>query len=482
MKPLPLFLFLLPFFARLQLLHDLDIFVMSVDTRQYFRSNSYNTLRSMCDDDEACANKYEFTFNNHLADYMNPVERISIPSSDLESGYYVIGVRARTLTESDSQTYGLAAAGGGLVLHDMAKYWSDLGAETQSTDGGNADEPNPDSGSDSLAPAPTVAATSSPSSSVDSSGTTGQDIILAPPGTPAPSEQDPASGGEAAVGDDSSSGGTGDDSSESTAGDGFRESSSAGRSNDDGGDDDDENAAGYKVVGGDDDDEGEGGGEEAPPTADLSGGSGSGESGWTDNSKIAIVASVASAVILIGVGICLARRRRNGGKDQTGSFLGGGARSTASGKSCRVVHVGDESAHGDGEGDSLGEDARSMPPDDSALPGYATAVACSPEEEGTTIISDADGGREVVELTAADESETSGFYAAVDPTAVSKLVGWGIGRDFARVALRQTENDIPEALKLIAEGNMDEQLAMDHEEMAQEGARAAVKAQARGVA
>lgn len=460
-------------FALLQLLHDLDIFIMSVDDREYFRSNSYNTLRSMCDDDEACANKYEFTFNNHLADYMNPVERISIPSSDLDQGYYVVGVRARTLTESDSQTYGIAAAGGGLVLHDMARYWSDLGAETQSTGGGNGDEPNPNStsSSDPTTPAPSLSTSSATSSS--SSSETGQDIVLAPPGSPAPSVQDPATGAEAATRDSSSSSDSTDDS---TAGDGFRQSSSVGKSDDDEGGDSSQ-SAGYAMVGGDDDGGDEKGEGEAPPTADLSGGS-SGESRWTDSSKIAIAASVASAVVLIGVGICLARRRRHGAKDETGSFFGA-ARSTTSGKSARIAHGGDESAHG-GEADNLEEDPP-MRSTDATLPGYSTAVACMPEEEGTTIISDSSGGHKVIELTAADESETSGFYAAVDPAAVSQLVGWGIGRDFARVALRQTENDVPEALKLIAEGNMDEQLALDHEEMAQEGARAAAEAQARGI-
>lgn len=66
------------------------------------------------------------------------------------------------------------------------------------------------------------------------------------------------------------------------------------------------------------------------------------------------------------------------------------------------------------------------------------------------------------------ESETSGFYAAVDPSAVSKLVGWGIDRDFARVALRQTDNDVPAALRMVAEGDIDAMQATDLEEMARQ--------------
>lgn len=123
---------------------------MSVSTRTYFRSNSYHTMAALCVDDEDCAQKYDFTFWTNLADYMNPVERIVVASEDLEEGYYVVGVRARSITESDTQAYGLAAAGAGLQLYDMASNWNDLGAETQSGAGGGAAgsaEPDPEEAS-----------------------------------------------------------------------------------------------------------------------------------------------------------------------------------------------------------------------------------------------------------------------------------------------------------------------------------------------
>lgn len=447
---------------------------MSVETGQYFRPNSYNTLLAMCGDDESCAQKYEFTFDNKLADYMNPVERVSIPAAELTEGYYVIGVHAHTLTESPTQTYGIAAAGGDLVLLDMASVWGDLGLEVGSTGGGGGGGPSSESdpvagsGSDSLvSPAPAVA---TPESMTAAPSSVKDEIILAPPGTPSPTEAVPDDGGESATnisgsGDGGSGGGENDDgggssSSGTAAGDRAKE------------------GAGYDVVGGGGDDSDDG----VSPSTDLTAdGNGGGGGGWNAGSKIAVGVSAFGAVVLIGVGMCVAMRRRKvSRKDETGSFL----LCARSGSSSRVVRdVDDEDVGsrgmdgqegsnegGEGEDDDIYQD---MPPLQARLPGYATAVASMPEEEGTTIIRGHGGVEEVIELGAGDESEVSGFYAAVDPEAVSKLVGWGIGRDFARVALRQMDNDIPEALKMIARGDMDAHLAMDHEEMAREGAAAA---------
>ena len=165
----------------------------------------------------------------------------------------------------------------------------------------------------------------------------------------------------------------------------------------------------------------------------------------------------------------------------------------------RVVHaVNDESKHSDGPGGVVGGGggggggdegrggggryAPSSPAEHPHLPGYATAVAtAAPDEGGASSGSGGDvGAGRGVELSPAnDDCEASGFYAAVDPEAVSKLVGWGISCDFARVALRRTGNDIPGALRLVAEGSMDAHLAKDQEELALEAvAETAAEAEA----
>lgn len=87
----------------------------------YFRSNSYYTIEELCGTDNACAAKYGFTWGNHLADDVNTVERIVIPAKNLAEGLYVVGIRARSIVETESQAYGLAAAGAGVVLRDMAR-------------------------------------------------------------------------------------------------------------------------------------------------------------------------------------------------------------------------------------------------------------------------------------------------------------------------------------------------------------------------
>lgn len=444
------------------------MFVMSVDTRRYYRSNHHDTIATMCVANESCAEKYEFTFDNGLADDMNPVERVSVPGSDLEEGYHVIGVRARTLTESVVQAYGLAAAGGDLVLHGMSKNWTDLVLETDSTHGsGVGTPPDPDSELNSATPAPSVlvAGGSAIGGGVDapSSG------IVAPTNAPV----------ETATGSTTGSGTSmdGDEDGDSTG-------SGAGVSHFGGGDDDISAAGGVEtdVPAGDD--------------LDVDGGGGGGDA-TSETTITTIAATCAAAALLIGAGICLAVRRNklrssSGRRDETGSFLcpvrhassSAGGAAVSGGGGGGGVGGGDEETErhrGEEEDDRVvgfyeGED---MPPlETRGLPGYATAVASMPEEEGHTIIRDRAGVERMVELTAADESEVSVFYHAVDPGAVETLVSWGISRDFARVALRQTDNDVQEALQMIAEGNMDELLAMDHEEMAREGREAALAAAA----
>ncbi|CAM9356120.1 unnamed protein product, partial [Ectocarpus sp. 8 AP-2014] len=168
------------------LLHDLDMFVMSVDARRYYRSNHHDTIATMCGADESCAEKYEFTYENGLADYMNPVERVTVPSSDLEEGYHVVGVRARTLTESDVQAYGLAAAGGGLVLHGMSKNWTDLVLETDSTHGTGVgtEEPDPDREGNGPTPAPSVLVAEGSADGGGGVTPTGDSVINAPTSAP----------------------------------------------------------------------------------------------------------------------------------------------------------------------------------------------------------------------------------------------------------------------------------------------------------
>ncbi|CAM9452447.1 unnamed protein product [Laminaria digitata] len=150
------------------------------------------------------------------------------------------------------------------------------------------------------------------------------------------------------------------------------------------------------------------------------------------------------------------------------------------------VSGGDEEGGRGGDRDAA---APSSPAEHPHLPGYATAVAtASPEEQEDAAIvpgsgsGDGEGGGGLeLSPTTTDDCEASGFYAAVDPGAVSKLVGWGISCDFARVALRRTRNDIPGALRLVAEGSMDAHLAKDQEEMAQE-AEAEAEAEAAAAA
>eukprot|EP00903_Cladosiphon_okamuranus_P005711 g5671.t1 len=456
------------------LLHDLDLFVMSVDTQQYFRANHYATILAMCGEDEACVEKYEFTFQNDLADHMNPVERISISSSELEVGYYVVGVHARTLTESNTQAYGLAAAGGGLVLHDMSERWSDLGLETDSTEGGGGpvSESNPNGDLAGETPAPIGTAfgpigsalgTSTPTAADSSSAAT--DIILAV--TPAPVE-----GGESAT----------SSSEEASSVDVPTSAGASSISSEPSG-------IGVSYVGGGDDD---GGGGEMEDT-DLTTGDNDGGGGFSFESKIATAASVAGALLLIGIGICLAVRRgkvRSARDDETGTFLCPPRHAPSSGRAVVAdvegpadidgLQQGEEGRRGGGRHDSRdGEEEvglYELPPitaGGASLPGYATAVASMPEEEGHTIIVGPSGVEQGVKLTAADESEVSDFYSAVDPGAVETLVSWGISRDFARVALRRTDNDVQDALRIIAEGNMDHLLALDHKLMAREGEEAA---------
>lgn len=448
------------------MLHDLDMFVMSVDTRRYYRSNHHDTIATMCGTDESCAEKYEFTFENSLADYMNPVERVAVPSTDLEEGYHVVGVRARTLTESDDvQAYGLAAAGGDLVLHGMSKNWTDLLLETDSTHGsGVGAEPDPDGELNGATPAPSVLVAEG---SADGGAPTGNSAIVAPTSAPV----------ETATGSTFGSG----TSMDGDEGDGSSTGSGAGVSHLGGGDDDISAAGGIET--------------DVPDSGDLDGDGGGGSGVAASGTTITtIVASSAAAALLIGAGICLALRRNklrsaSGRHDYTGSFLcpvrhgsssAGGTVVSGGGSSGGHDEETDHRGHHDDDGEEDDDrvvgfyEGGDMPPlEPRGLPGYATAVASMPEEEGHTIIRDRAGVERMVELTAGDESEVSGFYYAVDPGAVETLVSWGISRDFARVALRQTDNDVQAALKMIAEGNMDELLAMDHEEMAREGREAA---------
>ncbi len=437
-----------------QLLHDLDIFVMSVDTREFFRANHYSTILAMCDDhDESCAEKYEFTFQNSLADHMNPVERVYVPASELEEGDYVVGVRARTLTESDNtQAYGLAAAGGGLVLQDMSENWSELGIETQSA---GAEEPDPDGDLQAGTTAPAdagggnVGASSAPTSAPS----------LAPTGISSSPTPSPDVDGELVVSS---------------------------------GNDDNAGAAATRDFG------------DVEAGDDGGGGGGGGGGGFSFQSKVAVTASAAGAVLLIGVGVCFAVRkskaRSSGARrpDETGTFLFGPRNAATSGPA--AVGGDDDGGDGGGAGSAAGVDRLGggvaevgdglghyeMPPlvsDPSPLPaaasavhlpGYATAVASVPEESGRTIVRTSSGTEHVLELNAGDE--VSDFYSAVDSGAVETLVSWGISRDFARVALRRTDSNVQEALQIIAEGNMDELLAIDHAEMAREGAEAARRA------
>eukprot|EP00904_Undaria_pinnatifida_P010529 jgi/Undpi1/6606/HiC_scaffold_20.g09085.m1 len=437
------------------LLHDLDVYVMSVDTGHYFHSNSHNTMQSLCNDEELCAQKYEFSFNDSLADFINPVERVSIPSTDLEEGYYVVEVQAHTLTESDSQAYGVAAAGGGVVLVDMASLYEDLGFASE---GGEHLIPaaSSESSSPSFSPASASASPTSMPSPVVEDG----NFILAPPGTPVPTA-DPSGGApERMMTRQGARGGGGD----------------AGGSGDGGG------------IGG------------------VAAGGGGG-SGLATESKVAVGLSAVAAFVLIGVGVVLAVRRRKvrgaaaaGGAGESGGtgdemYWGGGKSS-----SLRVVHAAnDESKHSEGGGFGSYEEDNGLPSSPAEhphLPGYATAVATAPpnEDEDSAIVpggggvshgvNSGVGGEEGIELISpADECEASGFYAAVDPAAVSKLVGWGISCDFARVALRRTDNDIPGALRLIAEGSMDSHLAADQEEIAlEQAAEAEAEAEAKAEA
>lgn len=450
-----------------QLLHDLDLFVVSVDTQQYFRPNHYDTILAMCGSDEACAQKYEFTFENDLADFMNPVERVSIPRSELEDGYYIIGVSARTLTESDTQAYGLAAAGGGLVLHDMSENGSDLGLETKPVGRGA----NPDTPAPALATSEPTAAMPSAASPFSSSSV-GNTITAVTPAPVAEGESATTSGGEVGGSDDAPTNSPVDSTLSSSGS--TSELLGAGVSYV-GGD-------GESYVGGDGDDDGVEDG--AVADADLTAGdtpaagdSDGGGGGMSSGSKIAV--SAAGAVLLIGIGVGFAvRRSKVRSQDETGSFLSPPPYSQFS-RQAAVDDVRSPSGidglrkgdGGDGRLDDMDGEGEvglyELPPISSggvSLPGYATAVASMPEEEGHTIIVGPSGVEEVVKLTAADESEMSDFYSAVDPGAVETLVSWGISRDFARVALRRTGNDVQAALRVIAEGNMDQLLAMDHEQ------------------
>ncbi|CAM9147823.1 unnamed protein product, partial [Ectocarpus sp. 8 AP-2014] len=228
---------------------------------------------------------------------MNPVERVTVPSSDLEEGYYVVGVRARTLTESDVQAYGLAAAGGGLVLHGMSKNWADLVLETDSTHGTGVgtEEPDPDGEGNGATPAPSVLVAEGSADGGGGVTPTGDSIINAPTSAPV----------ETATGSTSGSG-------TSMAGDedGFSGDSTG-------------SGAGVSHLGGGDDDISAAGGIETdvPEGGDLD--VDGGGSGGTTITTIA--ASSAAAALLIGAGICLAVRRNklrsSGRPDETGSFL-----------------------------------------------------------------------------------------------------------------------------------------------------------------
>lgn len=473
---------------------------MSVDTQQIFRSNHYATFLAMCGGDELCAQKYEFTFDNNLADDMNPVERVSIQSPDLQVGYYVIGVGARSLTESDTQAYGLAAAGGGLSLHDLADNYADLDLDT------GGEEPDPDTPVTGT-PAPAGAGSWESAAPTPAPGVSSSDRTVILHATPAPAlgEASSSSGaeddGEVTSGPTGSTSSTSDESresavtsdTESSGGGGGAWTGSASPSpppsSSAGG-----GGAGVSYVGGGDDDAAAAGLEvdrSGDMSSDGGGGGEGGGGGLPLESKVA--ASVAGAVLLIGIGVCLAVRRKKARSsvtgDETGSFLcpnrhnssSGGAVASGEGMASAFdghLEVG-EGLRGSREGEMeevsmVFEEGIPEPVPGSAAepPGYAMAVASVPEEVGHTTILDSSGVERVVELAAGDEFEVTGFYSAVDPGAVETLVSWGISRDFARVALRRADNDVPAALKIIAEGNMDELLAEDHEDMAREGEEA----------
>ncbi|CAM9890231.1 unnamed protein product [Pylaiella littoralis] len=570
------------------LLHDLDVFVMSVDTRRYFCANHHDTMMAMCGDgNEACAQKYEFTFNDTLADHLNTVERVSISSSDLREGYYVVAVRAHILTESDTQAYGLAAAGGGLLLHDMSDDWTGLGVETQSGSGGLGSEPDPEENSSAVSGGtPALAGSSagggfgSEPSAVSSS--------TEPSATAGPTSATPASGGYNSSDTDSThavSGGSNDDRSSSSSSEGSSSSatdtasddrssssSSSGGSSSSAADTaGDDGSSSSSSSGGSSSSATNTAGDEGSSSSSSSGGSSSGatdaagndtSSGGDDDqvdgsvetdteatasdesggqgfseAHTAVLVTAAMAILLFGVGCCLAVRRMKVRfsavhQDETGSFLfplepmpssgraliqvapSSSAAAAAAGgvfSSVALSDGGNLEQRGGGEDGGYGESDRpeaeevestlygDMPPlisssglrrglglassstlgreFDSGLrpPPYAVAVA-SPEEDGHMVVREEPGVERVVELADGDESEVSVFYAAVDPGAVETLVSWGISRDFARVALRQTGNNVTGALRIIAEGSMDEMLAMDIEEMAFEGREAAAEA------
>lgn len=438
----------------LQLLHDLDTYIMSVDTGTYFRSNSYSTIKAMCGEDEDCANKYDFTFSNKLADYMNPVERVVVSADELDTGYYVLAVRARTLTESDTQAYGLAVCGGGLELSDLADSWSNLGLETLSTA-----EPNPDEEE--------VAPTAYPTEVGDMTGSPTQSPSVSR--TVAPTAADPFENAEPATSgtdeseDDYWFGKSDDDSDDSI-------SSSSGT--------DESSGSSIEVVttssaGNGDVDAGmPGNGTETRLGGDSGGDGGGGQTG-----AIVAIAVSAAVVVAVGLGFVCWRRRvhRNSGRGNgLGKEINGVSlvtRSASPAKISQAPESGGEEGEDQmlrteefeaGENDDVGEGGElqgvgvgsRMPVIQAYLPSYATAVASASEERD-----------EVEEVDAVGDSEESAFYMAVDPNAVSKLIGWGISRDFARVALRRKDNDVTEALKLIAEGNMDKLLVQDQEEM-----------------
>ena len=413
---------------------------MSVDTGAYFRSNSYSTIEALCEEDDDCADKYGFTYATKLADHMNPVERTVVSAEDLEEGYYILAVRARTLTESDTQAYGLAASGGGLELRDLSDSWDNLGLETLSNQ-----EPNPDEEE--------VAPTVFPTEFLETPSPSSTGSVVETPGTAAPTDVDPYRNAEPAI--SSTDHGVDDDWFKSSS-----ESGSSASSSDTSSTTTTSSAAASStmtssVAAGDDDVKGT-----AVRETDLLPGGGDGEDGseWASGPKVAIAATCAGAALLIAVGVCFACRRRarkNNGVKVSGQGV----------ELPRLVENGADQ----GRRSAGGDDGGHLPVTRAYhLPGYATAVTSGPEEAGRALVRTQSGG-EGMELGADDQSEVAGFYAAVDPNAVTKLVGWGISRDFARVALRRMDNDIAEALKLIAEGNMDKMLMLDHEEMARDG-------------
>ncbi|CAM9260527.1 unnamed protein product [Discosporangium mesarthrocarpum] len=104
------------------LLHDLDLTVISAATGTVFRSNAYDALADLCGANPSEAGPCAVTYglSADLADETNTVERVYAEATRVPPGYYVAKVRAKGLTESLSgtQAYGVAAAGGGLVLRD----------------------------------------------------------------------------------------------------------------------------------------------------------------------------------------------------------------------------------------------------------------------------------------------------------------------------------------------------------------------------